>query len=160
MADWIERLAEAKAEARRASIVRQELRLHNARIIGARLPALWNTITEVAEANSAELRQRFPEEKKWHCHLVRDGLCFALINDGPLPRIELYIRPNLGGQCLDSVESIKSSMMEPASTRRHDRINVTVSDTEELEFHYKGVTHTTPESLARALISHTCNIPA
>jgi len=81
----------------------------------------------------------------------------VIVNEGPLPRLELLVKFNLDGHCVDLIEAAKDDRFQPANIKRRGQIEITVND-QELVFRYMGKLHTTPESLSQPLISYVCKI--
>jgi hypothetical protein len=156
MDDLIERLkrqeAQTEQSAQRAT-TQAAIRLHNAKIVNAKLPTFWAATVASVEHLQSELRKQFPSKKRWHCHLNKqfDG-AFVLSREG-LPRLELLVECNADGQCLDLTERQKTDFIRPAAECGRGQINITANEDEELEFRYNGVAHNTPESLAEAFVS-------
>ncbi len=158
MSDWIDDLQKKERSIQEQGEKQREIRLHNAKIIAAKAPTLWEAVINFIRRDCEKLRERFPETKRRHCHLDSRPPGVAIVNDGPLPKMELYVELSIEGQCAHILERVKVDRIQMASERDRTRIDITVDDAEELEFRYKGNVYTTPESLAKALVSYVCEI--
>jgi hypothetical protein len=158
MEDWIDRLKSKETGQDKRSVQQNEIRLHNAKIINAKGRVIWDAMAGFLDIFCRKLREEFPNQYERHCHL--DNFCnrVVIVNEGPLPRLELSVELNLDGQCIEVVEATKYDRLQEASDIRKARIEITSNNQEELEFRYIGKAHTTPESLAQALVSRVCKI--
>jgi hypothetical protein len=77
------------------------------KIIKAKAPGLWKATIDFIDAYCRKLQEAFPNKKERHCHLDNYGDRVIIVNEGPLPRLELSVEPNLDGHCIDLVEAIK-----------------------------------------------------
>lgn len=158
MTDWIDDLKNQEALAHQAQHNQEQMRLYNAKMVGAKLPMFWQATIDCIDRYTKKLRETFPATKQRHCHTETTPNVVAIVNEGPLPRLELRLRLNLDGQCIDVFDAEKSDMFQQAQERNPRRIDVTLDQNEQLEFRYEGKVHTTPESLAEAFLCHVCKI--
>jgi hypothetical protein len=158
MEDWIDRLKRKEQGQDERTIQQNELRLQQAQIIKAKGPSLWKATIDFIEAYCRKLREAFPNDAQRRCHLDSYGDRVVIVNEGPFPRLELSVEPKWDGQCIDLVEAEKYDRDQPARITKRGHIEMTVNDLEALECRYIGKAHTTPESLAQALVSHVCKI--
>jgi hypothetical protein len=156
MSDWIQRLAEGEAAQTERQRLQSELRLHNARIIRAKMPEFWDAVLEQLRADSARLAQVFSGDRGRQCQLIEIGTGCQL-QGCKLPWRILDMRLNVEGLSVDIVESIRESRDRTIRSGR-DQIKITVNTGEELELIYRSTRHTTPESLAQHLISHVLGL--
>jgi hypothetical protein len=105
-----------------------------------------------------KLHETFPAIRQRHCHIEVTPNVVKIVNDGPLPRLEMRLLLNLDGQCIDAFDAVKSDMYKQAEEQNPRRIDVTLDQNEQLQFRYEGKNHTTPESIAQAFVSHVCKI--
>jgi len=154
MPDWIDKIAEKdKAQAGQRQ-TQEELRLHRAKVISAKAPEWWDALIERLQADCSKLRETFPDDRRRHCSVIRNGLDWEL-QGCKLPWKILNMRLNANGQSVDIVESVKEARDRTVPSGR-DAIKIAVDSDEGLTFTYRGHAHTTPESLSQALILHVC----
>jgi len=159
MENWIDRLKQQEAGRDEHTSRQIEIRLHNAKIIKAKAPVLWAATIECIRADCSALRESFPDKRERYCHLDPNGADgVVIVNEGSLPRLQLSVKLNLDGQCVDLIEAVEYDRFQPASINKRGQIEITVNDLEELAFRYNGKAHTTPASLAQALVSRVCKI--
>ncbi|SRR6266446_5871947 len=158
MADWIDQLQKKEEPQQECARIRAQTQLHDATIIKAKAHAIWRATIEHIRADCEKLRRTFPADKRRHCHSNESDVGVTMVNEGPLPRMELYVGFNADGQCVDLIERQKIDRFQPAQERHSGRIEITVNEHEEVEFQHQGKVHTTPEDLAQAMLSRVCGI--
>jgi hypothetical protein len=67
MADWIDDLKKSELAREVNDREQNRIRLHNAEIIKAKVPAIWQSIKQELQADSEKLRQTFPSNPQYHC---------------------------------------------------------------------------------------------
>jgi hypothetical protein len=158
MTDWIDDLRNQEALKREAGDTQEKIRLHNAKMIAAKLPMFWQATIDCLDRDTKKLRETFPTIKERHCHIEATSNMVAIVNEGRLPRLDLRLQLNVSGQCVDVFYAVKRDMFRKPEDLDSRRIDVTIDQHEQLEFRYEGKVHRTPESLAQAFVSHACKI--
>ena len=158
MPDWIDDLKKQEVLMQEAQDKQEQMRLHTAKVIAAKLPGFWDATINSIRQDCQRLRDTFPNTRQRHCHVDTISDTVAIVNEGPLPRLEMRLRLNLDGQCIDVFDAVKSDMFRQPDECGPRRIDVTLDQHEQLQFRYGGKNHNTPESLAQAFVSYVCKI--
>ena len=140
MGDWIDDLAVKAKEKKAEELTKAEISLHKAKIITARFPAFWEALLKQVENDCKELKEKLPDDRKYHLRKESTPTGFRLTNDGGPPFLELSVRPNIEGQCIDVIGHTTTV------------IDVMVVDDNQLSFKWQGKTYAGEFDLARALI--------
>ena len=154
MEDWIDKQAEKDKLEADNSRTQEELRLHKAKVINAKAQEFYDALVERLQADSAKLRETFPNDRSRQCSIIKNGIDWE-IQGCKLPWRIINMRLNIAGQSVDIVESIKEARDRTTPSGR-EQIKIVVNSDEELEFAFKGRKHVTPDSLAQALIKYVC----
>lgn len=156
MSDWRDDLKNRNKDGEEHAASFEELRLHESKIIRARLPDLWKIVIEQVRTDCSKLVKTFPREEKYHCFMEPTTNGFQ-ITSGKLPFHILEAELDLDGQYISIKEGMKYNRSSlPIFDRTMTRIEVEVSKNDELELHYLGKTHIAPETLCKQLISIVC----
>ena len=152
MNDWIdnEKASEdANAEERKISA---QFRLHKAKLIAAKAPGDWTACIERLRVICDKLRRVYPTDLSKQCSLGNDGSVWTLQGCKPPWKI-LQMQLNTIGQSVDLLEARQESRTRISPVGR-DQIAIKVNDDDEIEFHFRGLRHLTPDSLAEGLAKY------
>jgi len=142
MANWIDDLAAKAKEKNADELTKSEIRLQNAKIIKARLPAFWDSLLEQVDNDCLELKKKLPDNNDYHFRKESAPYGFTLTCEAAPPIRQLSIQLNVDGQCIDIRGNTRTS------------ICVTVVGDNLLSFTWKGNTYATERDLSKALIEY------
>ncbi len=159
MSDWIDKLKESE-QGKLSDLSRQEeIRLHKAKIIRAKMPAFWEALRERVEADCNKLRAEFPADKHRNCFVTGVLPGRFTIKGGGLPQRILDLELNLDGLCVGTFESeMRDRGQTAVRTKGNGEIGIEVGDAEELQFRFSGTLHRDIESLSEHLVSYVARI--
>ena len=159
MSDWIDKLKKSE-QGKLSDLSRQEeIRLHKAKIIRAKMPAFWETLRERVEADCNKLRAEFPADKYRNCFVIGVLPGRFTIKGGGLPQRILDLELNLDGLCVGTFESeMRDRGYTAVRTKGNGEIGIEVGDAEELQFRFSGTLHRDIESLSEHLVSYVARI--
>jgi hypothetical protein len=151
---WIDRLKREEAQSYDRARDETRLRLHNAAVVQAKMPAFWTHLRTCIGTSCIELRQAFPDNPHRHCTLdnVQGDRSFRLINTIP-PRVSLIVEYNANGQCIDITDTRDSVQRPP------EQYNITTTNDEEIVIKYGRETITAAAELAEHLCRRVAQIP-
>jgi hypothetical protein len=152
VSDWIDDLKRKTKEQEDNKLRQEEIRLHKSKIIKGRLPMFWQVLMQRIQVDCLKLKETFPNENQYHCHMEATGNGFKLTG-GKLPFHILEVEVNLDGQCIDIFESTKNDRFSEPVPGRATQIGIDVTNDEDLMLQYKEKVHTVPETLSQQLIS-------
>jgi len=159
VSDWIDRLKNKNQPWQSEKARQEELRLHKAKVIHAKLPTFWAALEVRVKADCDKLRETFPNDKNWNCDVTVLSPHGFTINGGGLPRRILELELNLDGLCIDTVEGEKQEFMQAyLSNKIIGQIPIEVGESEELRLRFKGMPHVFVESLSEHLVSYVARI--
>src|ERR1700733_5101632 len=131
MGDWIDAEKAADKEVAAARAVQAQLRLHDAGIIRASLPAFFASFAAVAKEQAGKLQREYPHDLSKQCGASGDGNPAVTLQGCKLPIRVLNLRLNLAGQCIEIDESTRVSRDRIVPVG-FDKIQIKVNDEEEL----------------------------
>ena len=152
MSDWIDRLKTTQAQDTDRARDETKLRLLNAEVIKAQMPAFWSQLQTCIATDCTKLRQEFLSTPQYHCTLDNQSdRSFRLINTIP-PRVYLIVEYNADGQCIDINES--REFVHQAL----ERLKITTTSKEDLIIKYRDESITAPQQLAEHLCRRVAQI--
>ena len=105
MSDWIDDWKKQRDAQREEERAKEQLRLHKAAMIRAKLPGFWELLVRCVGEDAEQLRQAFPSDEAFHCEIARDARPVAdrplIIQRAKHPYRRIEIRLNLDGQLLE-----------------------------------------------------------
>jgi hypothetical protein len=158
MGDWIDSL-KLQHEKEALDLARLlDVRLHDATITHSKAQAFLALTLKRTKIYCEKLRLKFPLENRYHPFIDEERLGGFTLNGGAMPRLMLGLDLNLNAQRIDVSQRIKRQVEDTPFPEVRPPIDITVGLKEELNLHFLGKSHDTPESLAQALISYVCGI--
>src|ERR1035441_6938327 len=73
MSDWIDDWKKQRDAQREEERAKEQLRLHKAAMIRAKLPGFWELLVRCVGEDAEQLRQAFPSDEAFHCEIARDA---------------------------------------------------------------------------------------
>lgn len=158
MSDWIDNLRKQEGQQKEAVARFDAVRLHNAKVIGAKSPALWDALIAQIGADLTRLREAFPNDIKWHFDLIQRGHVYTLQSKTfPISSIQLTL--NLDAGYVEVSQGLKRSRTEQPVLLPKESIAFVLTNDEEVAFSWKSDFFTDPALLAEQLIKSVCRLP-
>jgi hypothetical protein len=158
MASWIDTLKREKDKEAEAQARADDLRLLKAKIIQAKARDWFALLLASILADCEEMLAKFPNEGRYNPFVDSQTHGGFSLNGGGMPRRILRLDLQVNAQQISVCENMKQEFTQKPFPQESTPIRITVGTQEELRFHFRAVTHDTPESLAQHLVSYVCGI--
>jgi len=151
MGDWINRLKEQEAAARREQEQRETAQLRQHDLIATKGPHAWEKAVAQIERDVAQLRAAFPDDRAKDLQFARCDGGFALERHA-YPQVLLRARwqPEINGVGIET--SFRRLAMGDTEGPRKDEIRFSLTGEGDVRMGFDGRGHTAPETLSEALI--------
>jgi hypothetical protein len=151
---WIDDLAKQDAEIKESRKLVKESRLHDAKVLAAKLPLFWTSLIERIEADCDQLTATFPDNGERCCNITRRGSDgFRIENQkSSLPRYAFVYTRNTDGSTIDFIELQLRELYQPEETIRRGQMYIEIDNKNVLSVSWESRRYDVPEKLAEAII--------
>jgi hypothetical protein len=157
MSSWVDDLKRQDVERQEAAANSDAIRLHNAKMIRAKAPALWSLLIVKIETDLKKLREAFPQDMTRHADLIKRGETYTL-QGKRLPITVMELSLNLDGSCINISQAVKHEFAEEPILTPSKPIDFKVTADEEVIFFWKNWDYSDPGLVAEQLIKIVCRL--
>lgn len=157
MPNWIDNMKSRESSLENDKRRGEEIRLQNAKIVGAKAPSFWATVMEIVKANSEQLRAAYRDDAGRQCDLTQSGNGHIL-QGRKVPITMLYMTLNTAASCVEMMHSSRRERYDIPVPSPLDGMRIVVGPDDEVEFVWRGRRFYDPAALAEALIRSVCGI--
>jgi len=140
---WIDDLISREKTKEAEESKRDDVRLHNAKVISALFPVFWKEVVEQIEKDCLRLKKELPNRIEYHIHTNLTAEGFKLTREASPPLREILVQPNCDGRCIH---------ISGGHTR--ETVSIVLKGENALSFTWREKIFTTPQELSRALIEY------
>jgi hypothetical protein len=158
MGDWIDDLDEQESGKSADERRRQDIRLHDERIVCAKAPEFWKALLESVRADCLKLQSRYPDRLNRQAQVVQERDNHFVLEGKLLPIRSVALDLNVGGHFIRSVKNVKDEFNQgPQPTT--EQINIRVEPPTSLVLESQDGEFRTIQDFARHLFGFVLDLP-
>jgi len=157
MSGWIDEIKKRDEQQQEAANKINAIRIHNAKIIHAKAPALWAVVIAQITSDLKTLRETFPNDLRRQGDLISRGNSHTL-QSKKLPFSIMELTLNLDAGHVDVLQGSKKDRIDQPILVPKEPIQFTVQNDEQLTFIWKDHHFSDPAHLSEQLIKYVCGL--